>query len=100
MIERCSVWRQNGPLAASGALFLAVSNEENLHKHHTISRDGYNVGRSAIFLAMSTDVQTRGLFNIQLQFWWGTVTGIDWWVTPHTVPDRSATRGIQPRLNT
>ncbi|KAK7682295.1 hypothetical protein QCA50_014498 [Cerrena zonata] len=42
------VYRQNGPSANSGALFLAVSKEENVSQHHTISADGYNVGRDAL----------------------------------------------------
>ncbi|EIN11369.1 hypothetical protein PUNSTDRAFT_63001 [Punctularia strigosozonata HHB-11173 SS5] len=39
-------WRQNGPSANSGALFLAVSQEENVTEDHTIVPDGYNIGRS------------------------------------------------------
>ncbi|KAF7360111.1 Secreted protein [Mycena venus] len=42
------VYRQDGPAAKSGALFLAVSQEESLLWHHTISRDGYNVGRDLL----------------------------------------------------
>ncbi|CAL1707002.1 unnamed protein product [Somion occarium] len=42
------VFRQNGPNANSGALFLAVSKEENVTEGHTISEDGYNVGRDAL----------------------------------------------------
>ncbi|KAF8169852.1 hypothetical protein K438DRAFT_1982980 [Mycena galopus ATCC 62051] len=34
--------------ATSGALFLAVSQEESLFWHHTISRDGYNIGRDLL----------------------------------------------------
>ncbi|KAI0063783.1 hypothetical protein BV25DRAFT_1772966, partial [Artomyces pyxidatus] len=40
------VFRQNGPLANSGALFLAVSKEENVFEGHTIVPDGYNIGRN------------------------------------------------------
>ncbi|KAI0342040.1 hypothetical protein BDW22DRAFT_1358164 [Trametopsis cervina] len=39
------VYRQNGTLANSGALFLAVSSELNVLHNHTISADGYNRGR-------------------------------------------------------
>ncbi|KAI0758333.1 hypothetical protein BC629DRAFT_1598144 [Irpex lacteus] len=39
------VYRQNGSLANSGALFLAVSSELNVLHNHTISADGYNRGR-------------------------------------------------------
>ncbi|TFY59117.1 hypothetical protein EVG20_g7905 [Dentipellis fragilis] len=45
------VFRQNGPSANSGALFLAVSQEENVSEGHTISADGYNVGRNALVTA-------------------------------------------------
>jgi len=39
------VFRQNGPLANSGALFLALSEEEDVFDHHDIVPDGYNIGR-------------------------------------------------------
>jgi hypothetical protein len=39
------VYRQNGPLADSGALFLATSTEEDVTKGHTIAPDGYDLGR-------------------------------------------------------
>ncbi|KAJ7901696.1 hypothetical protein B0H14DRAFT_2668093 [Mycena olivaceomarginata] len=42
------VYRQNGPTANTGALFLAVSKEENVIEGHTISPDGYNVGRDLL----------------------------------------------------
>ncbi|EPQ57666.1 hypothetical protein GLOTRDRAFT_99486 [Gloeophyllum trabeum ATCC 11539] len=42
------VWKQNGSLADSGALFLAVSKEEPLLEHHTIIPDGYNIGRDLL----------------------------------------------------
>ncbi|KAF8504236.1 hypothetical protein BU17DRAFT_58249 [Hysterangium stoloniferum] len=41
-------WRQDGPTANTGALFLAVSKEENLAHSHTISPDGYDVGRDLL----------------------------------------------------
>ncbi|KAF8573539.1 hypothetical protein K439DRAFT_1665774 [Ramaria rubella] len=41
-------WRQNGPLANSGALFLAVSHEENVTTHHNIEPDGYDKGRDEL----------------------------------------------------
>jgi len=40
------VFRQNGPAANTGALFLAVSQEEDASENHTISPDGYNIGRN------------------------------------------------------
>ncbi|KAG0151798.1 hypothetical protein CROQUDRAFT_650853 [Cronartium quercuum f. sp. fusiforme G11] len=41
-------WRQNGSKAPSGALFLAVSQEDDLDNAHTISLDGYNLGRDRL----------------------------------------------------
>ncbi|KAF8070459.1 hypothetical protein FPV67DRAFT_1668312 [Lyophyllum atratum] len=38
-------YRQDGPDANSGALFLAVSQERDLSYHHGIIPDGYNIGR-------------------------------------------------------
>jgi len=45
------VYRQNGPKANSGALFLAVSQEENISQSHTISPNGYNIGRDRLALS-------------------------------------------------
>lgn len=42
------MYRQNGPTANTGALFLAVSHEENVTQGHTISVNGYNVGRDEL----------------------------------------------------
>jgi len=39
------LFRQNGPGANTGALFLAVSQEEDAFENHTISPDGYDIGR-------------------------------------------------------
>jgi hypothetical protein len=40
------MWRQDGPQANTGALFLALSMTENLRQHHKTTEDGYNRGRS------------------------------------------------------
>jgi len=49
------VFEQNGPNANSGALFLAVSEEEDLEESHDIIPDGYNIGRDKLAaLAMGT----------------------------------------------
>jgi hypothetical protein len=45
------VFRQNGTLANSGAMFLAVSQEEDLEEGHTIIPDGYNLGRDKLVAA-------------------------------------------------
>ncbi|KAK0480924.1 hypothetical protein IW261DRAFT_1150493 [Armillaria novae-zelandiae] len=42
------VYRQDGPSATSGALFLAVSQEEDVEENHTIVPDGYNIGRNQL----------------------------------------------------
>jgi hypothetical protein len=41
-------WRQNGPKAHTNALFLAVSEERNVHEGHTIAKNGYNAGRDSL----------------------------------------------------
>jgi hypothetical protein len=42
------VFRQNGSLEDTGALFLAVSREENVIEGHTIVPNGYNIGRDLL----------------------------------------------------
>ncbi|KAN0080371.1 hypothetical protein V8E55_009937 [Tylopilus felleus] len=42
------VYRQNGPTADSGALFLAVSKEEPATDNHDIVPDGYDIGRDEL----------------------------------------------------
>ncbi|KAJ7915863.1 hypothetical protein B0H13DRAFT_385396 [Mycena leptocephala] len=54
------MYRQNGPAANSGALFLAVSHERNFLTHHTISPDGYNLGRDLLVARATT---TRTVFK-------------------------------------
>ncbi|KAJ7191768.1 hypothetical protein GGX14DRAFT_578642 [Mycena pura] len=51
-----SMYRQNGDTASSGALFLAVSKEEDATKHHTISPDGYDIGDVVVGSSGSQDV--------------------------------------------
>ncbi|KAJ7456987.1 hypothetical protein FB451DRAFT_1510372 [Mycena latifolia] len=41
-------FRQNGTAANSGALFLAVSQEEDVFEGHQIIPDGYNIGRDKL----------------------------------------------------
>ncbi|EPQ57332.1 hypothetical protein GLOTRDRAFT_120553 [Gloeophyllum trabeum ATCC 11539] len=45
------VWRQNGSLADSGALFLAVSKEKSFIAHHSPIADGYDIGRDELVQA-------------------------------------------------
>ncbi|KAL0955991.1 hypothetical protein HGRIS_002168 [Hohenbuehelia grisea] len=42
------IFPQTGPNANSGALFLAVSREADLAHHHTIAKNGYNLGRDGL----------------------------------------------------
>jgi len=42
------VYRQNGTAANTGALFLAVSQEENAEQNHNIVPDGYDIGRDSL----------------------------------------------------
>ncbi|CAK5281431.1 unnamed protein product [Mycena citricolor] len=42
------MYRQNGPQANSGALFLAVSKEQDLAEKHNIVANGYDVGRDLL----------------------------------------------------
>ncbi|KAI0758323.1 hypothetical protein BC629DRAFT_1552017 [Irpex lacteus] len=55
------VFRQNGPLANTGALFLAASQEENVFEHHTISPNGYNVGRDSVVKAATGTTSHNGV---------------------------------------
>ncbi|KAL5524120.1 hypothetical protein ACEPAG_8293 [Sanghuangporus baumii] len=52
------MFRQNGPKANTGALFLAVSSEEDLGKHHTVSPNGYDLGRDEL-IARATGETTE-----------------------------------------
>ncbi|KAJ7730262.1 hypothetical protein DFH07DRAFT_969257 [Mycena maculata] len=49
--RQAQVFRQNGTEANSGALFLAVSQEEDVFEGHTIIPDGYNTGRDLLVAA-------------------------------------------------
>ncbi|KAF8626915.1 hypothetical protein AX15_004629 [Amanita polypyramis BW_CC] len=42
------MWRQNGPSANSGALFLAASKEQSAAQGHNIVQNGYNKGRDLL----------------------------------------------------
>jgi hypothetical protein len=57
------VFRQDGPQANSGALFLAVSREMDapIH-HHMIVKDGYNIGRDKM-VAAAVGVKSYGKYR-------------------------------------
>ncbi|KAJ7648059.1 hypothetical protein FB45DRAFT_212771 [Roridomyces roridus] len=67
------VFRQNGPQANSGALFLAVSKEEPVTQQHTIVPDGYNIGRDLLVgNAVGTTSRERFTYQTTVQ----TLTGL------------------------
>jgi len=53
------MWRQDGPTATTNALFLAVSEEENVFQGHTIKPDGYDLGRDS-FVNGAAGLKTHG----------------------------------------
>ncbi|CDO73599.1 hypothetical protein BN946_scf185014.g69 [Trametes cinnabarina] len=53
------VFRQNGPQANSGALFLAASKEEPASQNHDIIPDGYNIGRDEL-VASAVGTKSHG----------------------------------------
>lgn len=55
------LYRQNGPKAPSNALFLAVSQEENVKKGHTIAKNGYNAGRDSLVKSALNLKKYRGV---------------------------------------
>ncbi|KAF8920019.1 hypothetical protein CPB85DRAFT_1373235 [Mucidula mucida] len=67
------VFRQNGPSANSGALFLAVSLEEDLDQNHSISPDGYNGGRDQL---VSNAVGTHAFNGVTYSTVARQITGI------------------------
>jgi len=66
-------YHQNGPTANTGALFLAVSKEENLSKQHTIVANGYNIGRD---LLVRSAVGERNFNGVKYTTTVQTVTGL------------------------
>ncbi|RDB14758.1 hypothetical protein Hypma_016392 [Hypsizygus marmoreus] len=55
-------WVQNGPLANSGAIFMAVSYELPLARQHDIIPDGYNLGRDWLIGNITqSSIPTRNL---------------------------------------
>ncbi|KAJ7359743.1 hypothetical protein DFH08DRAFT_952846 [Mycena albidolilacea] len=51
----------DGSAANSGALFLAVSQEESILSHHRISRDGYNIGRDLLVQHAARTTSFKGV---------------------------------------
>ncbi|KAF7980776.1 hypothetical protein HWV62_36833 [Athelia sp. TMB] len=52
---------QNGNEANSGALFLAVSKEEDVSKSHTVIPDGYDVGRNELVASATGSTSYGGV---------------------------------------
>ncbi|EIM83848.1 uncharacterized protein STEHIDRAFT_62467 [Stereum hirsutum FP-91666 SS1] len=55
------MFRQNGILADTGALFLAVSKEEPITESHTIVPDGYDIGRDLFAVAATGTTSFGGI---------------------------------------
>jgi len=55
------VYRQNGPNANTGALFLAVSEEMDVTKGHNIVPNGYNIGRDKLVAKAVGDTSHGGV---------------------------------------
>ncbi|KAF5355290.1 hypothetical protein D9758_006107 [Tetrapyrgos nigripes] len=55
------VFIQNGPQQPTGALFLAVSQEEDVTQGHTITPDGYNIGRDLLVANALGDTSFNGV---------------------------------------
>jgi len=66
-------WRQNGTEANSGALFLAVSHEENASEGHNIEPDGYDKGRDEL---VSNAVGTTDFAGVHYSTTSESVTGL------------------------
>ncbi|RPD66460.1 hypothetical protein L226DRAFT_550422 [Lentinus tigrinus ALCF2SS1-7] len=49
--QTVEIFRQDGPSANSGALFLAASKEKDASKNHDLIDDGYNIGRNELVAA-------------------------------------------------
>ncbi|EKM54345.1 uncharacterized protein PHACADRAFT_162725 [Phanerochaete carnosa HHB-10118-sp] len=67
------VFRQNGSQANSGALFLAVSKEEDIFESHTIVPNGYNIGRDEL---VSAAVGTTSFNDVTYSTTSETLTGV------------------------
>ncbi|KAJ6500397.1 hypothetical protein C8R45DRAFT_977494 [Mycena sanguinolenta] len=67
------VFRQNGSLADSSALFLAASREDPITEEHNIVPNGYNIGRDQV-----VEAATAGVVSF---------SGVDYTTTVEYVPD-------------
>jgi hypothetical protein len=67
------LFRQNGPSANTGALFLAVSQEENVTEGHNITPDGYNIGRDKL---VQSAVNLKSYKGVKFQVTSQTFTGL------------------------
>jgi len=67
------MYRQNGSLADSSALFLATSKEEDIKKGHTIVPDGYDIGRNELVAAA---VGTTGFGGVTYSTTARNITGL------------------------
>jgi len=70
------VFRQNGTQANSGALFLAVSKEEDLEEGHTIVPDGYDIGRDDLVASALNDGGTTSHDGVTYKATSQNITGL------------------------
>ncbi|TFK75297.1 hypothetical protein BDN72DRAFT_758012 [Pluteus cervinus] len=70
------VYRQNGTLADTGALFLAVSKEEDIEEQHTIVPDGYDIGRDLLAANAVNDGSTTSFGGVTYYTTAENITGL------------------------
>lgn len=70
------MFRQNGTQANSGALFLAVSHEEDLEESHTIIPNGYDIGRDELVAAALNNGSTTSHDGVTYQATSQNITGL------------------------
>jgi len=70
------MFRQNGTLANSGALFLAVSKEENVKKGHNIVPNGYDIGRDLLVASALNKGGTTSFEGVKYKTTSKNITGL------------------------
>ncbi|VDC01685.1 unnamed protein product [Peniophora sp. CBMAI 1063] len=70
------VFKQNGTEAQSNALFLAVSQEEDVTQGHTISPNGYNIGRDRLVAAALENNGTSSFGGVSYSITAENITGL------------------------
>jgi len=70
------MFRQNGTQANTGALFLAVSHEEDLEEGHTIIPNGYDIGRDELVAAALNNGSTTSHNGVTYKATSQNITGL------------------------